>query len=219
MNKIIAANWKMNKTTKEAKEFLGSFEMAGKNEVIIFPPFMALPAVSAAVGREHCGAQNVFYEEKGAYTGEISPLMIKEFADYVLVGHSERRALWETNEIVAKKIKACEKAGLKVIFCIGEAKDQDRKRSLDAQIRKGLGGAKNVIIAYEPIWSIGTGLTPTPMEIKEAVAFIKSLHECKVIYGGSVTPSNAKEMLAVSDGLLVGGASLDPGSLMKIASL
>ncbi|MBS3054358.1 MAG: triosephosphate isomerase [Candidatus Aenigmarchaeota archaeon] len=221
MNKIIAANWKMNKSSKEAEDFLRRIEISDKNTVIIFPSFTALPAVSSIIGRHHSGAQNVFYEEKGAYTGEISPVMVKEFADYALVGHSERRALWETDEIIGKKVRAAQNAGLKVLLCVGEAGGQDRNRTLETQLRKGLMGAneKNIVIAYEPVWAIGTGLTAKAAEIAEAVSFIKALHKCSVIYGGSVTASNAKEMLSVCDGLLVGGASLDAEGFRKIIEL
>ena len=221
-NKIAAANWKMNKSVKEAEKFVRKLKKVGvKNNVIIFPSFIALPAVSAVLGRENCGAQDASCEESGAHTGEVSPDAIKEVADYVIIGHSERRARGETNEILNKKVKACSAAGLKIIFCVGEKEGEDMRAVLKSQISRGLSGTDAltdfVIIAYEPVWAIGTGKTPTTDEIAEAVKYIKSLYSCEVLYGGSVNAENAEEILKTCDGVLVGSASLDFQSFLKIA--
>lgn len=219
MKKLIAANWKMNKTVSEAGEYCRELKKSRtKNDVIIFPSFISLPFANSLLGRERCGAQDVFFEGSGSFTGEVSPKMVKEVADYVIIGHSERRALGESDQMLNKKAVASQKAGLKIIFCIGEKKGEDRNFLFKKQISAGLAGVEDVIIAYEPVWAIGTGKTPTKEEIKEAVEFIKSLKNVKVLYGGSVSEKNAKKFLSVCDGLLVGGASLDIAKFLEIAN-
>lgn len=222
MTKIIAANWKMNKSASQAEKFVRKLKKVDiENNVIIFPSFIALPAVSSVLGRESCGAQDSFYEASGAHTGEISPEMIKEVADYVIIGHSERRACGETDDILNKKVKACSDAGLKIIFCVGEQEGEDRRTTLKSQISHGLSGTDAltdfIVIAYEPVWAIGTGKTPSTDEISEAVKYIKSLYSCEVLYGGSVNADNAEEILKTCDGVLVGSASLDLQQFLKIA--
>ncbi|MBI4014369.1 MAG: triose-phosphate isomerase [Candidatus Aenigmarchaeota archaeon] len=222
MDKIVAANWKMNKSISQSEKFVRKLKKVDvRNNVIIFPSFIALPAVSQILEKERCGAQDSFYESSGAHTGEVSPEMIKEVADYVIIGHSERRAKGETNEILNKKVKACSAAGLKIIFCVGEKEGEDSHAVVKKQIIEGLKGTDAltdfVIIAYEPVWAIGTGKTPETDEIMEAVKYIKSLYSCEVLYGGSVNGENAEEILKICDGVLVGSASLDFQSFLKIA--
>lgn len=201
-------------------------------EVVVCPSFPYLAAFSGKAGFK-LGAQDVFWENLrsgGAYTGEISAAMLKDFgAEYVIVGHSERRALGETDYIVNKKLKTALSAGLKVILCVGEAKEV-RKRGFAAargfvrnELRARLSGVKkkflkNIAVAYEPIWAIGTGLADKPKDAAEVAGFIKKLLPVRVLYGGSVSSKNAEKFLAQKeiDGALVGGASLDPKEFKKI---
>jgi triosephosphate isomerase len=238
---IIAGNWKMNKTAEQAvllvKELKGLCKDC-ERMVIVCPPFTALYPV-----REECrgskiklGAQNMFFEKEGAYTGEISPLMLKELAEFVIIGHSERRHIFnEGDEIINKKIKAALLQGLKPIFCVGETLDEREKGKtegiIEGQIKNGLKGIddiKEVIIAYEPVWAIGTGKNATPSQAEEVHVFIRGILESmydkeragkiRILYGGSVKPSNAKELINKEniDGALVGGASLDAKSFYEI---
>lgn len=245
--KIIAANWKMNMTAAEAASFMEDFQIEMKDidavEVVIIPPFTALPKLSeilSSVPDISLGAQNMWHEASGAFTGEISAPMLREFfTRYVVLGHSERRAIFgETDEIVNRKIKAAHAASLRPILCIGETlaeRDANRHHEVLARQLKGsLAGVGSeemldTVIAYEPVWAIGTGRTATPEQAQEAHAFIrKTLGEMfdattaskiRIQYGGSVKPDNAKELLHQPDidGALVGGASLDPRSFAKIA--
>jgi len=245
--KIIAANWKMNMTSAEAASFMEDFQIEMKDidavEVVIIPPFTALPKLSeilSSVSDISLGAQNMWHEASGAFTGEISAPMLREFfTRYVVLGHSERRAIFgETDEIVNRKIKAAHAASLRPILCIGETlaeRDANRHHEVLARQLKGsLAGVGSeemldTVIAYEPVWAIGTGRTATPEQAQEAHAFIrKTLGEMfdattaskiRIQYGGSVKPDNAKELLHQPDidGALVGGASLDPRSFAKIA--
>lgn len=240
---VISANWKMNKTVSEAVSFCDEFVPLVKGvkdvEIIIAPPYTALQSVIERCRETNIlvSAQNVFYEEKGAYTGEISPLMLKDIGcEYSIIGHSERRQYFgETNEIINKKLKAALKAGLKAILCIGETLEERNSGKtfdvLDFQIKgalKGI-GLENIVIAYEPVWAIGTGVTATPTQAEEAHQRIRGLlrdiygsvaDDVRILYGGSVTPENIDSLMAEPDidGALVGGASLKPESFVKIVN-
>jgi len=230
--KYIVANWKMNKTNAEAEEFFKEFLNlshggADGNRVIICPPFTTISLVAEAKDAWdiRAGAQNVHWADGGAHTGEISATMLSEFGvEYVLVGHSERRATGEDNEIVNKKIKAAIAAGLTPIFCIGEpldVREEDAtEKLLKWQIETGLRDVdvSKVITAYEPVWAIGTGRVATMDQIRQTHAFIKTLVDVPLLYGGSVTDGNAHEIMEIPnvDGVLVGGAALCPKKFAKI---
>jgi len=244
--KIIAANWKMNMTQGEAVAFVGTFLLeigeSSDVEVVIVPPFTAIAAVNTALGQaQHIkvGAQNMHWERAGAFTGEISPAMLRDlFVRYVVLGHSERRALFgETDEIVNRKVRAAHEAMLRPIVCVGETLEQrergDVERVLETQLRGSLAelGAKELhetVIAYEPVWAIGTGKTATPEQAQEAHAFIRQMlgrisdqataDKIRIQYGGSVKPDNVRSLMTQPDidGALVGGASLDPRSFAQI---
>lgn len=238
---FIAANWKMNKTIGETLSFLEEFIPLVKDvsdvEILIAPPFTSLFVASEKLKNTSIliGGQNVFYEEKGAYTGEISPLMLKDAGcSYVIIGHSERRQYFnETDEIINKKILAAKRNNLRVVLCIGETLEERHVGKtfdvLDGQIEKGLKDAspEDIVIAYEPVWAIGTGKTATTWQAQEAHRFIRerlsSLYgkiseEIRIIYGGSVSPENIKSLMDCEDvdGALVGGASLKAESFSKI---
>jgi triosephosphate isomerase len=244
--KIIAANWKMNITSAEAASFMEDLALELKNfdgaEVVIVPPFTALPKLSEIIGDMPgivLGAQNMWSEPSGAYTGEISAGMLREFfTRYVVLGHSERRTIFgETDELINKKVKAAHAASLRPILCVGETlaeRDADKHHEVLARQLKGcLAGLDtdqmlDTVIAYEPVWAIGTGRTATPEQAQEAHAFIrktlgeifdgKTADKIRIQYGGSVKPDNAKELLHQPDidGALVGGASLEPRGFAKI---
>lgn len=244
--KIIAANWKMNMTSAEAASFMEDLGLELKNfdgaEIVIIPPFTSLPRLSEIVTEipgVTLGAQNMWHESSGAFTGEVSAAMLREFfTRYVVLGHSERRTIFgETDELVNKKVKTAHAASLRPILCVGETlaeRDANRHHEVLAKQLKGsLAGLDtdqmlDTVIAYEPVWAIGTGRTATPEQAQEAHAFIrKTLSEMfdsataakvRIQYGGSVKPDNAKELLHQPDidGALVGGASLDPRSFAKI---
>jgi triosephosphate isomerase len=236
MRKFVAANFKMNRP--DLKKWSG-FKPGSGTEVVVFPSFLHIPAFA---GRKNIilGAQDVFWENLrsgGAYTGEISADMLKGFGvKYALVGHSERRALGDTNEIVNKKLKTALSAGLKVVLCVGEGEDV-RKKGLSSaknfvrvELKSAFYGVKkkfleDIIVAYEPIWAIGTGRTDKPSDAGEMADFIRSLLSAspaggsvRVIYGGSVTSKNAAKFIGREDidGALVGGASLDPKEFARI---
>ncbi|MEW6570136.1 MAG: triose-phosphate isomerase [Nitrospirota bacterium] len=238
---FIAANWKMNKTVSETREFIRNFIPAVDDvldvTIAIAPAFTSLAAASEELRNTRIvlSGQNVFYEEKGAYTGEISPIMLSDIGcKYVIIGHSERRQYFnETNDTVNKKINAAKRVGLGIILCVGESLgEREKGKTLDVlkkQIEEGLDGIdlENLIIAYEPVWAIGTGKTATPEQAQEAHHYIrrrlKALYgdkagECCIIYGGSVTPENVDALMACNDvdGALVGGASLGVESFSKI---
>lgn len=240
--KFFMANWKMNKTVKEAFDFLQEFipyvEGINDREIGIAPSFVCIERMADALKGSNIklGAQNVFYEKKGAYTGEVSPLMLKSLdVEYVIVGHSERRKYFhETDEIINLKIKACMSEKLNVIFCIGET-DEERQSGktsdvLKKQIEKGLKDVTDyqlLVLAYEPVWAIGTGIVALESQIKEAHSFIRkqlkeiysdSAQSIRILYGGSVTPENIYSIMNTEDvdGVLVGGASLDPLKFLKI---
>jgi triosephosphate isomerase len=238
---FIAANWKMNKTVGETREFLSVLIPAVKDvqhvTIAIAPPFTSLAEAAGLLRNTSIvlAAQNVFFEAKGAYTGEISPVMLADIGcGFCIVGHSERRQyFFETDDVVNKKIKAARGQRLGVIFCIGESLAErdagDTFSVLGRQLERGLGGVSpdNLVIAYEPVWAIGTGKTATPDEAQEAHAFIrenlrhfygeKSEQLC-IIYGGSVTPDNVDSLMSCRDvdGALVGGASLKAESFIRI---
>jgi len=244
--KIIAANWKMNMTQGESAQFMESFlrDVGEINdvEVVIIPPFTAIPKVSEALGRAHnikLGAQNMYWEKSGAFTGEISaPLLRDLFVHYVVLGHSERRTLFgETDEMVNRKVHAAHEGKLRPIVCVGETLDQrdkgDVEKILSTQLRGSLAGLRpkqlqESVIAYEPVWAIGTGRNATPQQAQEAHAFIRrtlsemaddgTAERVRIQYGGSVKPENARELMSQADidGALVGGASLDPRSFAQI---
>jgi triosephosphate isomerase len=244
--KFVAGNWKMYKTTAEALAFAEAFKKLYKDvgaEVAVCAPFTQLAALKDAFAGTgvKLGAQNVHFEEKGAYTGEISVGMLREIGvDYTIVGHSERREYFaETDETVNKKLHRLYTHGILPILCVGEnlaQRDEGRAETVvETQIGKDLAGLgkteiKQLTIAYEPIWAIGTGRTATPEQAQEMCAFIRktvaSLYDAdtadklRVQYGGSVKPENAAEILSKADvdGALVGGASLVPEDFIKIVN-
>lgn len=226
--RIIAGNWKMNpRTLKEAIELARGVDEALKDlpiEKVIFPPFVFLTEVLRIVGNINVGAQNVFYEDSGAFTGEVSPAMLKDIGiNWVIIGHSERRnILKEDDKMILKKVKRALEWGFGVILCVGEKlQDRELNRHKDVVKRQldGLPEHENLIIAYEPVWAIGTGKNATPEQIEEMHTLIKDITGNKVLYGGSVNPENSRELSMVKnlDGFLVGGASLKVESFQQIA--
>jgi len=239
---FIAGNWKMYKNAKEAvalaKELKSNLKNIKDRDVLICPGFAALCCVYGEIKGSNIklGAQDMYFENEGAFTGEVSPLMVKDFCEYVILGHSERRQLFnETDESVNKKIKKALEHGLKPILCIGESlEEREKDKTFDViknQLKKSLKNIKeikNIIIAYEPVWAIGTGKTATPEQAEEVHAFIRewvgknydseAADNLRILYGGSVKPENAKELMEKEDidGALVGGASLDAESFSKI---
>ena len=242
---FMAGNWKMNKTVGEAldlvRELKASLSGVQGVEVAVAPPYTALYAIhKELVGSSiHLAAQNLYWEEKGAFTGEVSPLMLKEVGcHYVIIGHSERRQFFgETDETVNRRIKAALAQSLKVIFCIGETlKEREEGKTfsvIERQVDGGLRGLgeremKYMVIAYEPVWAIGTGKTATPEQAEEVHRFIRGRleklysrgvsEEIRIQYGGSVTPENVQGLMNQPniDGALVGGASLKAESFSKI---
>lgn len=235
-NKIIAGNWKMNKTRAEADQLISQLlplVADTDNTVIICVPFTDLcTAVKLTAGTNvHVGAQNCHWKESGAYTGEISPLMLKELGvEYVVIGHSERRTYFgETDQTVLIRTKAALSAGLKPIVCIGETLDERNSGNMENVLRRQVvEGFKdvtadelaNIIVAYEPVWAIGTGVTATDEQANDAIKFVREVFATKygkavadalyIQYGGSMNDANAKGLLAMSDidGGLIGGASL-----------
>ena len=243
--KIIAGNWKMNKNLNDTKEYFENFNELVKdcdNKIIICTPFIDLGiAKESAASNISIGAQNMHFAEKGAYTGEVSGKMLKDCEiPYVIIGHSERREYFnETDEMVNKKVKAAFANELIPIVCVGETLEEreagNAKAKVVGQIQKDFEGleanwAEKVIIAYEPIWAIGTGKTASSEDANEVCIWIreeiKNLYgteiaeNIEILYGGSVKSSNAKELFEMSDidGGLVGGASLEPEEFSKIAN-
>lgn len=241
---IIAGNWKMFKTVSEATAFVN--EVKGQAEVdgvesVICAPFTNLPALVQAVKGTtlKVGAQNLHWEDNGAFTGEISGVMLKDLGvDYVIIGHSERRAYFaETDETVNKKVHASFKHGLTPIVCVGEKLEEreagQTKAVCKVQTEAAFAGlsaeqAAQVVVAYEPIWAIGTGKSSTAADANEVIAYIRELvaglysqdvaNAVRIQYGGSVKPNNIAEYMAESDidGALVGGASLEPASYIQL---
>src|SRR5246127_1985960 len=244
--KIIAANWKMNMTQAESAEFVRSLLLdigdIREVDVVIIPPFTAIAKVTESLGNAQnikVGAQNMHWERNGAFTGEISAAMLRDlFVRYVVLGHSERRQMFhETDEIVNRKVRAAIEATLRPIVCVGETLEQrDRgsvEKILSLQLHGSLAGVSSkdlheTVIAYEPVWAIGTGLNATPEQAQEAHAFIRktltklsdatTADRVRIQYGGSVKPENASALMSQPDidGTLVGGASLDPRSFAQI---
>ena len=242
---VIAGNWKMHKTRGEALELVETikkgFKDNGEVKVIVAPPFTSLLTVSEALKDSTIGiaAQNMYYEKEGAYTGEISPLMLKDVGvHYVIIGHSERRKYFcETDENINKKIKVALEYSITPILCIGESLEERREGKTFEKIERQIDAAfknltpeeaKKVIIAYEPIWAIGTGETATPEQAEEVHSFIRKKIEkiygndiatyAIILYGGSVKPNNAFSLMRENDidGVLVGGASLKGDSFLEI---
>ena len=244
--KIVAANWKMNMTQAESVSFVETFlrELGDSSEVevVLVPPFTAIAKVSEALSASQSvkvGAQNMYWEKSGAFTGEISAALLRDlFVRYVVLGHSERRALLgETDEIVNRKVRAAHDASLRPIVCVGETLEQRERGNVEkvigSQLRGSLAdlGAKELsetVIAYEPVWAIGTGQTASAEQAQEVHAFIRQILKAmsdeatalkmRIQYGGSVKPDNARTLMSQPDidGALVGGASLDPRSFAQI---
>jgi triosephosphate isomerase len=243
--KFVVANWKMNKTVSESLEFLKEFKrLVGRSSqvlkkvgVAIAPVFTSIPSVYKALSGSEISvsAQDVFWEGKGAYTGEISPLQLRDVGvEYVIVGHSERRKyLKESDEMVANKVLACLENSLIPIMCVGESlgerKSGRMKSVVERQVTKGLSKSidmlkesASLVVAYEPVWAIGTGIPASADDILDAHSFIEAVLDSlglvgiKIIYGGSVNPDFAKEIAQITSGALVGGASLEPTSFWGI---
>jgi triosephosphate isomerase len=218
---LVAGNWKMFKGPRETAVFLDAFEPPDGVDVVICPPFTSL---AAAVGRSvPVYAQNVHWAPDGAFTGEISAEMLLELGvEGAIVGHSERRQYFgETDDTVRLRCEAALEAGLRVIACVGETEAEREAGETNAVLRRQVSVIPRhdaLVIAYEPVWAIGTGKTATPELAQEAHETIKALHETHVLYGGSVKPENAAELMSqpAVDGALVGGASLDAGSFETI---
>ena len=242
---LIAGNWKMYKTVAEAVELvealLSDLEAASDRELLVCPPFTALHALSPLLQDTpiDLGAQDVFYEDQGAYTGAISPIMLRDLGcTYVIVGHSERRHYFgEDDALVNRKLQAALKHGLRPILCVGETKPQrdagNAEMIVVGQVRAGLAdvsaaGLADVVIAYEPVWAIGTGDTATPQDAQAMHATIRrtlaalytseAADQVRIQYGGSVKPDNVDDLMAQPDidGALVGGASLKAESFLRI---
>ena len=225
--KLIGGNWKMYKGPAETASFCLALREAGLGHahVVVCPPFVSLAvAVQLLAGTEIAvAAQNVHWEPEGAFTGEVSAPMLRELGVYAaIVGHSERRQFFgETDNGVARRAEAALGAGLEVIACVGETEDEREAGQTEDALRRQvsvLPDDEGLVVAYEPVWAIGTGKTATPELAQEAHAFVKTLLPRPVLYGGSVKPENAGELLAQPDvdGALVGGASLDVDSFTAI---
>jgi triosephosphate isomerase len=246
--KIVAANWKMNMTLAESERYIESLLLdlgdIREVDVVIIPPFTAIAKVTESLGKAQnikVGAQNMHWEKSGAFTGEISAALLRDlFVRYVVLGHSERRTLFgETDEIVNRKVRAAHDATLRPIVCVGETLAQRDggkvEKVLSTQLQGSLAGLEakelqETILAYEPVWAIGTGRNATPDQAQEAHAFIRhtvgkmsdeaTADRIRIQYGGSVKPDNARELMSQADidGALVGGASLDPRSFAQIVN-
>jgi triosephosphate isomerase len=244
--KIVAANWKMNMTVAETTSFLEAFRLEVEDvtgvEIVIAPPFTALAKLSELLGgsqKIRLAAQNMYFEKSGAYTGEISAAMLRElFVKYIIIGHSERRQIFgETDALIQKKVEAALASELKPILCVGETLEEreagKEKEVLETQLRGGLAGISvehfpDIVVAYEPVWAIGTGKTATSAQAQEAHAHVRAVlaelsdqsvaDKIRIQYGGSVKPANALELLSQPDidGALVGGASLEPRGFAEI---
>ena len=239
---MIAGNWKMNTTVSEAialvKEMRRGLDAIDGVDKVICPPFISLAAVKELIDGSSIGlgAQNLYFEERGAYTGEISPLMLAELCEFVIIGHSERRQYFnETGEIVNKKLRAALKVGLKPILCVGERLEENEAgrtaEVVTEQLQSSLAGIDNtgdLIIAYEPVWAIGTGKAATGEQANGTMGLIRQniarlygdeiASEARILYGGSVTADNVVEFVKQSeiDGALVGGASLKSDQFLGI---
>jgi triosephosphate isomerase (TIM) len=246
--KIVAANWKMNMTQAEAARYMESLLLdlgdISDVEVVILPPFTAIAKVSESLGKAaniKVGAQNMHWERNGPFTGEISAALLRDlFVHYVVLGHSERRTLFhETDEIVNRKVRAAHEAALRPIVCIGETLEQRDKGNVEKILAMQLRGSLKdlsekelleTVVAYEPVWAIGTGRNATPAQAQEAHAFIRynlaemsdeaTADRIRIQYGGSVKPENARDLMTQPDidGALVGGASLEAHSFAEIVN-
>lgn len=244
MKKLIAGNWKMNNNAEESISLIKSLKTKLKNihdvEVAVCPSFVCLSDAARELKGStiELGAQNLYFEEKGAFTGEVSPLMLKGICKYAIIGHSERRNIFrETDELINKKLISALEHNLIPIFCIGEKLDEREKgiekNIVQNQLKKGLEGIgkykiAKIVIAYEPVWAIGTGKNATPEQAQEMHAFIRSMlkknygsdiaSQIRILYGGSVKPDNIEGLIRQKDidGALVGGASLDAEGFAKI---
>lgn len=248
MKKIFAANWKLYKSPKQARDFLENFkfklESSQRNsdqdkfkdkEIIIFPSSICLETVADKLLGSNIkfGSQNSYFKAEGAFTGEISAEVVKELGgQYVLLGHSERRNLFgETDELISQKVAFVQSLDLTPLLCIGELLTEresgQTNEVIERQLKLGLKNAnpqKNLVIAYEPVWAIGTGKVATPHQVNETHGVIKNLlaqmklKNTALLYGGSVKPENAKELISLDhvDGFLIGGASLEVDSFLKI---
>ncbi len=239
---LVAGNWKMNTNVAQAvalvESMIGPLAQVKGVEVVVCPPFVSLGRVADALkgSKVGLGAQNMYSEEKGAYTGEVSPLMLQGMCQYVILGHSERRQYFgDTDEVVNKKVKAALKAGLKPIMCVGERLAEREAGQAEAvvshQVRLGLDGiteSDGLVVAYEPIWAIGTGKAATGHDAQAIAVLIRRLlaerfgqataQATRILYGGSVTPDNVAEFARQPDvdGGLVGGASLKAPDFVSI---
>ena len=239
---MIAGNWKMNTTVNEAVALVNGMhrglEKIKSVEKVICPPFVSLAAVKGLIKGSSIklGAQNLYYEEKGAYTGEISPLMLAELCEFVILGHSERRQYFnETNKLVNKKIRAALRVGLKPILCVGEKLEENEagktEEVVTGQLKYSLAGidySEGLVVAYEPIWAIGTGRAATGEQSNKTIGLIRSYiaqlynanlaQNVRILYGGSVTADNIAEFIQQPeiDGALVGGASLKADQFLSI---
>ena len=243
INSIVAGNWKMNKTPKEGKTFIekmiSDLDSLGDTNVIICPPFTGLTSLLKS-SKYNLGAQNCYFEDSGAYTGEISVEMLIDCGvKYVILGHSERRSIFSEDDVsIGKKVKKVLDAGITPILCIGETIKQLNeglaKETVSAQLNKGLNGLsslKNIVIAYEPVWAIGTGLTASVDKVAEIHLFIRNMLSdisnkensdlIPILYGGSVNSDNAEELIGVNNvnGFLIGGASLDVEKFVDIINI
>ena len=244
---LVAANWKMNKTNAEAREFMQSFlpdaeGIAADVDIVVCAPYTALHTVTdlAAGSRVRAAAQNMHEEDSGAFTGEVSaPMLLELGVEAVVLGHSERRQYFaETDAALARKVPRALDAGLLPILCVGETEAEreagETERKLRHQVQSDLAAVdvarlSDVVIAYEPIWAIGTGKTATPEQAQAAIGFVRALvsdrdgaaaQDVRVLYGGSVDAGNAAELMGLEDvdGALVGGASLQPDSFLSIVA-
>jgi triosephosphate isomerase (TIM) len=241
-NPFIAGNWKMNTNLSEAVELANKMKphllQISNVEKVICPPFVSLAAVREIIKDTSIklGAQNVYYIEKGAYTGEISPLMLRDVCEYVIIGHSERRQYFnETGDMINKKIKTVLKFDLKPILCVGEKLDENESGKTNTiisnQLKTALDSIENaegLVIAYEPVWAIGTGKAANGAQANETIGFIRHTlmeinnkdfaQKIRILYGGSVTPENTREFIEQPeiDGALVGGASLKAEQFISI---
>jgi triosephosphate isomerase len=239
---LIAGNWKMNTRLEEAENLvramLSELNSIDSVEKVLCPPFISLAAIKELIKGTSImlGAQNMYFEDKGAYTGEISPLMLVDLCDFVILGHSERRQYFaETDEIINKKVKKALESGVKPILCVGETLEDNEagrtEQKITRQVNAGLAGinpTSQLVIAYEPIWAIGTGRAATGKQANATISLIRSTvanlwnkktaKTVRILYGGSVTSSNVAEFIAEADidGALVGGASLKADDFVSI---
>jgi triosephosphate isomerase len=239
---FVAGNWKMNTTVTEAEkliiEMLEKLDRVEEVEKVLCPPFVSLVAINMMLhdSSVKLGAQNMYFETKGAYTGEISPLMLRELCEFVILGHSERRWYFgETDEIVNKKVKAALVNNLKPILCVGERLDENEAGKTDEVINRqvtedldGIEPVSNLVIAYEPVWAIGTGKAASGEQAVATIQFIRAVvakiwdkstaEDTRILYGGSVTSANIDEFIShlEIDGALVGGASLKADEFVSI---